>query len=300
MNRDLLLHLPVVAGVARHRGFAAAGAALGMSASAVSHAVRAVEDRLGEPLFARTTRSVSLTEAGARFLASVGPALDDIDKAFEGLAAARGEATGLLKISASRIAIAMALTPILAKIAWTHPNLTVEVHANEAFVDIVAQGFDAGVRLGEAVQQDMTIVRLTPPFKAMLVAAPRYLEARGEPTSLSDLTQHNCIGFRMPASGGLYEWDLRDGEKDVAVATRGTAIVTDSLTARDLAVAGVGVAYVFAPVVRADVETGRLRALLPDNAIEEDGLFLYFPRRAALAPKLRAFIDVARSCASQV
>ena len=297
MNRDLLPHLPVVAAVARHRGFAAAAAALNMSASAVSHAVRTVEERLGEPLFARTTRSVALTEAGARFLASVGPALDDIDKAFEGLAADRGEVTGLLRVNASRVAIAMALTPILAKIAGTHPSLTVEVHANDAFVDIIAQGFDAGVRLGEAVQQDMTIVRLTPPFTTALVASPAYLEARGEPTSIADLTRHNCIGYRMLDGGGLYEWDLRDGGRDIAFAATGTTVVTDSTLARDLALAGVGVAYLFEPLARADIAQGRLKRLLPDSAIEEEGLFLYFPRRAALAPKLRAFIDVARSLA---
>ena len=170
MDRDLLGHLPVIICVARHRGFAAAAAELGMSPSAVSHAVRTVEDRIGEPLFARTTRSVSLTESGARLLAGVSTALDDIGKAVEGLAADRGEVTGLLRINAPRIALDMALTPILAKLAWQHPRLTVEVHANDAFVDIVAQGFDAGVRLGEAVQQDMIAVRLTRPFKAILVA----------------------------------------------------------------------------------------------------------------------------------
>src|SRR5580700_7787835 len=122
MDRDLLGHLPVVIGVARHRGFASAAAALGMSPSAVSHAVRTVEDRLGEPLFARTTRSVALTEAGARFLAGVEPALGDIDKAIEGVAARRGEVTGLLRINTVRAALDMALTPILAKLAWQHPG----------------------------------------------------------------------------------------------------------------------------------------------------------------------------------
>src|SRR5258707_2661149 len=122
MDRDLLSHLPVVIGVARHRGFAPAAAALGMSPSAVSHDVRTVEDRLGEPLFARTTRSVSLTESGARFLASVGSAIDDIDKAVEGLAAARGEVTGLLRINAPRIALEMELTPVLATLAWQHAH----------------------------------------------------------------------------------------------------------------------------------------------------------------------------------
>lgn len=295
MQRDLLPHLPVVAAVARLRSFAAAAAALGLGPSAVSHAVRAVEERLGEPLFARTTRSVALTEAGARFLAGVAPALDDISRAFETLAADRGEAVGLLRINAPRVAFAMALTPILARLAWAHPRLIVEAHANDAFVDIVAEGHDAGIRLGESVQQDMVSIRLTPPFKAIMVASPAYLRARGEPTSIAELANHNLIGFRMMGSGALYEWELAESGADVSVATRGTAIVTDATYAQDLALAGVGVAYVFEPTVREDIREGRLAWLMPQAAIEEDGLFLYFPRRAQLAPKLRAFIDTARS-----
>ena len=295
MDRDLLGHLPVVICVARHRGFAAAAAELGMSPSAVSHAVRTVEDRIGEPLFARTTRSVSLTESGARLLAGVATALDDIGKAVEGLAADRGEVTGLLRINAPRIALDMALTPILAKLAWQHPRLTVEVHANDAFVDIVAQGFDAGVRLGEAVQQDMIAVRLTRPFKAILVASKDYIAARGAPKTIGDLHDHNCIGFRLTGSGGVYDWELNDGGKLVEVRTSGTTLVTDASQARDLALAGIGIAYIFEPLVRRHIREGRLKWLLPQTAIEEDGLFLYYPRRASLAPKLRAFIDVAKA-----
>ena len=265
-----------------------------MSPSAVSHAVRTVEDRLGEPLFARTTRSVSLTEAGNRFLAGIGSALADIEKTFEALSADRGEVTGLLRINAPRVAMSMALTSIMAKLAWAHPRLTVEIHTNDAFVDIVAQGFDAGIRLGEAVQQDMVTVRLTPAFKAILVASPDYLRARGEPRTIADLAGHNCIGFRMLGSGGLYEWDLSDNGGDVSVRTTGTAVVTDATYARDLALSGIGIAYIFEPLVRSDIREGRLKWVLPDSAVEEDGLFLYYPRRASMAPKLRAFIDIAR------
>jgi DNA-binding transcriptional LysR family regulator len=299
MDRDLLGHLPVVICVARHCGFAAAAAELGMSPSAVSHAVRTVEDRLGEPLFARTTRSVSLTESGARFLAGVGPALDDIGKAVQGLAARRGEVTGLLRINAPRIALEMALTPMLAKLAWQHPRLTVEVHVNDAFVDIVAQGFDAGIRLGEAVHQDMIAARLTRPFKAILVASKEYLAARGVPKSVGDLHDHNCIGFRLTGSGGVYDWELTDGGKIVTVKTSGTALVTDATHARDLAAAGIGIAYIFEPLVRRQIREGLLKWILPQCAVDEDGLFLYYPRRASLAPKLRAFIDVAKASLSR-
>lgn len=295
MNRELLAHLPIVVAVAEKRGFAAAAQALGLSASAVSHAVRVVEDSLGEPLFARTTRSVSLTEAGQRFLASVGPALEDIGAAVEGLSAARGEVGGVLKLNSSRVASQMVLPALLARLAVEHPRLTVEVHDNDALVDIVALGFDAGIRLGEQVQQDMVSVRLTPPFKAILVASPDYLARRGAPARVAELAAHNCIGFRLLAAGSLYDWELREAGDTVAVRTTGSAVVTDASFARDLALAGVGIAYIFEPLVREELRGGRLVQLLPESAFEEPGLFLYFPRRAALAPKLRAFIDAARS-----
>jgi len=294
MDREILSHLPIVVSVAKLTGFAAAAASLNMSPSAVSHAVRTVEERLGEPLFARTTRSVRLTEAGARFLASIGPALEDIDKATENLFAQRGEITGVLRINAPRVAVLMALAPILKKLASSHPRLVVETHTNDGFVDIVADGFDAGIRLGEAVQQDMVAVRLTPPFKAIMVASPDYLAARGEPATLADLSTHNCVGFRLLGSGSLYEWDVTEGERQVAVQTTGTAVITDSTFARELAIEGIGVAYIFEPLVRTDLREQRLRWVLPQASLQEDGLFVYFPRRAALAPKLRAFIDATR------
>lgn len=295
MNRELLTHLPIVVAVAEKRGFAAAAQALGMSASAVSHAVRVVEDSLGEPLFARTTRSVALTEAGERFLASVGPALEDIASAVERLGAARGEVSGVLKLNSSRVASQMVLPPLLAKLAAAHPKLTVEVHDDDALVDIVSRGFDAGIRLGEQVAQDMVSVRLTPPFKAILVASPDYVARGGTPARLAELQAHNCIGFRLLAAGSLYDWGLIEAGRAVEVRTTGSAVVTDASFARDLALAGVGIAYIFEPLVRESLRSGRLVQLLPESAFEEPGLFLYFPRRASLAPKLRAFIDAARS-----
>jgi DNA-binding transcriptional LysR family regulator len=295
MNRELLAHLPIVVAVAERRGFAAAAQALGLGASAVSHAVRVVEDSLGEPLFARTTRSVALTEAGQRFLASVSPALEDIASAVEQLGAARGEVSGVLKLNSSRVASQMVLPPLLAKLALAHPRLTVEVHDNDALVDIVALGFDAGIRLGEQVQQDMVSVRLTPPFQPLLVASPDYIARRGKPARVADLAAHNCIGFRLLAAGSLYDWELNEAGRAVEVRTTGSAVITDASFARDLALAGVGIAYIFEPLVREQLRSGALVQLLPESAFEEPGLFLYFPRRAALAPKLRAFIDAARS-----
>jgi DNA-binding transcriptional LysR family regulator len=140
----------------------------------------------------------------------------------------------------------------------------------------------------------MIATRLTPPFKAILVAAPKYIEASGEPSSIAQLSQHNCIGFRLIASGGVYAWDLQEKGVDVRAHVRGTVLVTDPLYAKELALAGLGIAYIFEPLVRNELREKRLRCILPRSSIEEPGLFLYFPRRASAAPKLRAFIDTAR------
>ncbi|PTE11984.1 LysR family transcriptional regulator [Mesorhizobium helmanticense] len=294
MDRDLLSHLPVVVAVARRGGFALAAAELGMSASAVSHAVRLVEERIGQPLFARTTRSVSLTEAGLALVATAEPALQDIAERLERIRGIKGRPAGLLRLNVSHVAVPMAVTPVVTVMAERYPDVTVEIFANEGLVDIVGEGFDAGIRLGEMIAQDMVAIRLTPPFQVVIVASPAYIGRRGAPTGLTDLAAHNCIGYRLVRSGAVYRWDLTEDGKDLAVETRGTAVVTDSLVAIDLALSGTGLAYVFEPLVRADIEAGRLVQVLPQSAIEEPGLFLYFPRRSAMAPKLRAFIDTAQ------
>ncbi|MBZ9863985.1 LysR family transcriptional regulator [Mesorhizobium sp. CA15] len=294
MDRDLLTHLPVIVAVARRGGFALAAAELGMSPSAVSHAVRLVEERIGQPLFARTTRSVSLTEAGKALVETAGPALQDIAERMDRIRGVKGRPAGLLRINASNIAIPLAVTPVVAAMAERYPEVTVEIVADQGLIDIVGEGFDAGIRLGEMIAQDMVTVRMTPPFKAVIVASPAYVAKRGRPRDVADLANHNCIGYRLVRSGALYRWDLNDNGKDVVVETRGTTVVTDSLGAVDLALAGVGLAYVFEPLVRADLAAGRLVQMLPQTAIEEPGLFLYFPRRASMAPKLRAFIDTAQ------
>jgi DNA-binding transcriptional LysR family regulator len=294
MDRDLLSHLPIIVCVARHRSFAAAAAELGMSPSAVSHAVRSVEERLGTPLFARTTRSVSLTEAGTQFTAGVEPALVDIGKAIEGLSAERGRVTGLLRINAPRGVLDTLLMPILARLARQHPRLTVEVRTGAFAGDIVAQGFDAGIRIRRFIQQDMVTTRLTRSVKLILVASPDYLDAGGTPKSIADLHQHNCIRIRNTVSGAVFDWELIDGNKLITLKTSGTALVTDLTEALGLALAGIGIAYVVDMLARPHLRDGSLKWLLPQTAVEQEGAFLYYPRRASLAPKLRAFIDAAK------
>jgi DNA-binding transcriptional LysR family regulator len=294
MDRDLLNHLPVVLAVARRGGFALAAAELGMSPSAVSHAVRLVEERIGQPLFARTTRSVSLTEAGKALVETAAPALQDIAERMDRIRAIKGRPSGLLRLNVPNIAIPLAVTPVVAAMAERYPDVTVELLTDQGLIDIVGEGFDAGIRLGEMIAQDMVTVRLTPPFRAVIVASPAYIGRHGRPRSVADLANHNCVGYRLVRSGALYRWDLTEDGKDVVVETKGNVIVTDSLAAIDLALAGVGLTYVFEPLVRAELAAGRLVQILPQTAIEEPGLFLYFPRRASMAPKLRAFIDTAQ------
>jgi DNA-binding transcriptional LysR family regulator len=294
MNRNLLPHISIVLAVARRGGFAAAAAELGMSASAVSHAIKTVEDGLGIPLFVRTTRSVALTEAGKTFMSSVGPAMTAIEEAFERVMNAKGQVTGLLRLNIPRVALPIAITPVIAEMARRHPDLTIEVTSDDGLVDIVAGGFDAGVRLGGMIAEDMVAVRLTPPFKAIMVATPSYLEVKGTPKSIADLRDHNCIGFRLVSTGGIYAWELSEQDADLSVQVSGTVLVTDPVYAKDLAVAGVGVAYVFEPLVRAEIHNQTLRWLLPEASVEEPGLYLYFPRRASDMPKLRAFITAAK------
>lgn len=294
MDREILLHLPVVTMVARRRSFVRAAGELGLSPSAVTHAVRTVENHLGTPLFRRTTRNVSLTEAGESFLARASVALAELENAVTAVQALQGRVTGVLRINAPRAALPMFMTQLLVKLAQRHPELVVEISSDDALVDIVAQGYDAGIRLGEMISEDMVAVRLTQPFKAIMVASPQYLTRAGEPVTLIDLQAHNAIGYRLISSGSIYAWDLSNAGEDVSVEVHGTARVTDPLFALDLALAGLGIAYVFEPLARVHIRSGALRWVLPGSEIVEAGLFLYFPRHTAQTPKMRAFIEAAR------
>lgn len=183
----MLPHFPAVLAVARRLSFAEAAAELGTGPSAISHAIRTVEDRLGTPLFTRTTRSVALTEAGARLVETVGRAFADIDEVLEQVHGERWHITGLLRLNVPRVALPIAITPVLAELARRHPSLTVEVASDDALTDMVAAGFDAGVRLGEMIAQDMVAIRLTPPFQAIMVASPSYLTGRPPLAAVGDL-----------------------------------------------------------------------------------------------------------------
>lgn len=294
MERDFLPHLPVILAVARRRSFSAAAAELGLSASTVSHLVRLVEDRLGTPLFARTTRAVALTEAGAAFVAAVAPALEDITAGWDQARSGKAGAAGLLRLNMSRIVPRLGVAAIIAAMNARYPDVTIEIGFDEGLSDIVGAGYDAGVRLGEMIAEDMVAVPLTPPMRAILAAAPDYLARRGAPRHLADLERHDCIGFRQVTGGGLYRWDVTEEGRDLKLAVPSRLIVNDTLAAIDLALAGAGIVYGFEPLLRDAIAAGRLTQVLPEIGSDEPGMYLYFPRRASLAPKLRAFVDTAR------
>jgi DNA-binding transcriptional LysR family regulator len=294
MDREILPYLPIFLAVARRGGFGAAAKELGMSASAVSHAVRALEQRLGTPVFLRTTRSVALTDGGRSLLAAVEPSLANIGEEVERLRADKDRVSGLLRINLPRMALSMVLTPVILEMGKRYPDLVVEAYVDYAITDIVAQGFDAGVRLGEMIAQDMVAVRLTPPFRTAVAASPAYLERRGTPKTLEELKAHDRIGLRLMSARTIYAWEFEDGGEDVAVETQGALVTNDPTYAHEMAEAGVGLTYGFEPIFRKAFDSGRLVEVLRDYACQEPGLFLYYPQRATQAAKLRAFIDTAK------
>ena len=294
MDRDLLSHVPVIVAVARRGGFAAAAAELNTSPSNVSHAVRAVEKRLGVPLFARTTRSVSLTEAGETFVRAATGAMQGINSAWEAVQSQRTGAAGLLRINTSRIAYWWFLKRVLEKMAADYPDVTVELFFDDGLSDIVGQGFDAGIRLGHMVAEDMVAVRLAGPFRVIVVASPDYLTRHGTPASLRELREHRCIQYRMTSAGNVYIWELRDGKREVEVETQGPVVVNDMVVALDLARSGCGLCYTFEPLARDELESGALVEVMPKASHRQPGMSCYYPRRASESPKLRAFVDSAR------
>lgn len=294
MQRDLLPHLPVILAVARRGGFAAAAKELGMSASAVSHSVRLVEDRLGLPLFARTTRSVSLTDWGQLLVDTAGPSISGIDEAMERLKSSQGTVSGMLRLTVAQPFVTMAVTPVVKEMLRRYPDLKIELDSDKKFVDIVAEGFDAGVRLGGSIDQDMKTFRLTAPFRTIVAASPSYIQQHGKPASLADLANHDCMSYRMP-SGGIYDWELESGTGEIRFPTSGSLIVNDWTTAVEFALGGLGIIYMFEPWIADKLAEGSLVELIPEASVEESGLFLYYPERASNNPKLRAFIDTARA-----
>jgi DNA-binding transcriptional LysR family regulator len=286
--------------VARLQSFSSAARELGVSRSAVSQAVRQLEEQLRVVLLARTTRSVSLTDAGRRLVEGAGPSVAQVVAALGQAAAQKGEVVGRVRLSVPRSALPFVIDPVLPTFRARHPRIEVEIAVEERFVDIVAEGYDAGVRLSEAIERDMVQVRLTDAFRFVVVGAPSYLEKHGVPERPEDLLAHECITFRSATTGALYAWELERGRRSWRVPVRGGVVCSDSrLTAR-MAEQGLGLAYALEPGVRESLRAGRLQCVLERYACTVPGFFLYFPSVARQSPPLRLFVQAAKELATRV
>jgi DNA-binding transcriptional LysR family regulator len=276
--------------VARHKNFRRGAADLGVTPSAISQAVRTLEARIGAPLFTRTTRSVGLTEAGARFLARARPAFEELVAASEAARDLGRRPAGLLRLAVPRAVVPLILQPMIASFCEAYPDIELEIGASEELVDIAEQGFDAGIRLGQFIAADMTAVRLTPPFRFVVVGSPAYLARAGAPERPEDLRSHACLRQRL-SNGEIALWRFLDGNRPLEVSVAGPLIANDFPTLLAAALEGVGLAQMPEPVAKAAVSERRLQRLLAPFAPTTPGLFLYHSGRRQVLPKLRAFID---------
>lgn len=277
--------------VANHNSFTGAAAALDLSAAALSQSVRALEERIGVRLFNRTTRSVSLTEAGKEYLGRVAPAITDLLDAAESLSRYRDQPVGLLRLNASRVVQSTLLRELVPAFIAEYPTVRVEVNIDETFCDIVAEGFDAGFRLGDSVEKDMVAVPFGPQMQTMIVGSPAYFRTHPEPLTIADLKQHDLIRYRFPGSKQLYRWELIENGQPVEVDTHGAFVCNESVLMVEAALDGMGLAFTFDLAVAKYIEHGRLIRVLHDACPVYAGFHIYYPSRRQLPVKLRKFID---------
>lgn len=279
--------------VAERRSFSAAAADLGVSPSAISQTVKALEARVGAPLFMRTTRSVGLTQAGEMFLERAAPAYSGLADAYEAARNLGNRPAGRLRINLMRGAVQPLFEPILAGFCETYPEIELEIFADDALADLSAGGFDAGVRMGESLDADVIAVRLTGPFRFVAAAAPSYIARYGRPQTPEDLRDHRCVRLRL-GTGALMPWSFERGNREFDVAVAGPVIVNDFHAMTVAMRSGVAIGTIAEPTAKAMVAAGELEVLLADYAPSTSGLFLYYPSRKQVMPKLRAFIDYVR------
>lgn len=294
MRRLRSTDLSVFLAIAEHRSFRKAAIDLGVTASALSHALRSIEERLDVRLVNRTTRGVGLTEAGERLLDRVRPAFLDIDAALEELDAFRGQPLGKLRINAPRAAAKLVLLPIVARFLRAHPAIEVEVVIDDALVDMVSGGFDAGVRFGETIATDMIAVPIGPRHRFRVVGSPDHFERHGRPGTPYDLKDHPCIRYRF-ASGAFYRWEFERGGLELGIDVQGPLTLGDQDVMLQAAMDGSGLAYVFENQAIQAISDGKLISVLEDWCPYYPGFFLYYPSRRQLPGPLRAFLDFVKS-----
>lgn len=279
--------------VAERRSFSAAASDLGVSPSAISQTIKGLEARVGAPLFMRTTRSVGLTQAGEMFFERAAPAYSGLAEAYEAARNLGNRPAGRLRINLMRGAIQPLFEPIIAGFCDTYPEIELEIYADDALSDLNAGGFDAGVRMGESLEADMIAARLSGAFRFVAVAAPAYIERYGMPQRPEELRAHRCVRMRL-SSGAMLPWTFIDGNREFDVPVTGPVIVNDFAGIMVAVRSGIALGMVAEPVVHEHIERGDLKLVLGDFAPSSAGLFLYYPSRKQVMPKLRAFIDYAR------
>ena len=294
MARENLNDIVAFLAVAREKNFTKAAAQLGVSQSALSHTIRALETRLGLRLLTRTTRSVSPTHAGERLLSAVGPHIKDIQLELEALGALRATPSGNVRITAGLHVTETILWPKLQPMLREHPDVNLEIVVDYGLTNIVADRFDAGVRLGEQVARDMVAVRIGLDFRFVVVAAPSYFEDRADPKSPQDLTAHRCINLRLPTYGGIYAWEFERGGREINVRVESQLTFNSSKQILDAALAGFGLAYLPEYTVKPHLERGRLKQVLDNWCAPFPGYHLYFPSRRQSSPALSLVIDALR------
>ena len=292
--RPSITELSAFLAIVRHASFRAAADELGLSASSLSHMMRSLEERLGVRLFNRTTRSVAPTEAGARFFRSLGPILGELDVALADVATLSGTPSGRLRINASEVAGRILMEEIIPRFVAKHPEVDLDLVTEGRLVDIVAEGFDAGARLGETLPQDMIAVPFGGEGRFIVVGAPDYLTRHGTPETPDDLTQHRCIRFRMP-SGKMYRWEFERHGQSLKVDVAGPVTLDHLGLMVDAATKGLGLAYVAAETASAEIAKGRLIAVLDEWTPPFTGWRLYYPGNRLVPTALRAFLDVLKT-----
>ena len=294
MKRDDLYDLAAFAAVAQHGSFTRAAAELAMSQSALSHAMKSLEERLGVRLLSRTTRSVSTTEAGETLLQSLRPALTEISAAVDAVGASRGKLSGTVRLTATKHAVSSVILPVLPRFLRTHPDIQVELITDDNLVDIVAERLDAGIRFGDIVEKDMIAVRVGPDIRMSVVGAPSYFEDYPAPKNPRDLASHRCIRYRLVKSGGLYAWDFEEKTRRFEVRVEGPLVLNNADLMRDAALAGQGLAYMYDDMIAADVKAGKLKRVLDKWMPTFPGYYLYHPSRRQTPAALAALISALR------
>lgn len=297
MGTEPFSQLQTFLAVARRRSFAAAARELGVSRSAASQAVRQLEKQLDVLLLVRTTRSVSLTEAGRALFESAGPPVAETLAALEAVKTKPGEIVGELRLSVPRAAVPFLIEPVLPVFRERYPRISVEVRVESRLVDIVTEGFDAGVRLIESIDRDMMSLQLTDELRFVVVGAPGYLEERGRPKRPEDLLDHECITFRSQTTGDLYAWELERGKRSWRVPVRGSIVTSHGDLGTTLARRGLGLAYALESLVQASIDQRELEVVLEPYAPRVPGFFLYYPSCSRNSLPLRCFVEVARETA---